>query len=469
MNKISIQALVALLMFSIFPLTIYGADEQEEALQEKILELELKLKSLEETLKARSADPNAKPASMEDQEGQIEELRRQLLILAEEVEKLRSGEPETEISPDQASSMGLGPSASRVYRRKQGVSLAGYGEMLYENFSGSDQTGAPAYKTSQLDFLRAILYTGYRFNDRFVFNSEIEFEHASTGKGGEVSVEFAYLEFMANKHLNVRGGLLLVPMGLINEYHEPVTFLGARRSETESQIIPTTWREGGFGVMGSAGMFNYRAYMVNGLSASGFSASGIRGGRQKGAKAKTEDFAFVGRLDINPGPGMMFGGSLYIGGSGQGQIIESGRNFKVRTTIGELHGQVQVRGLDVRGLYAQANIDDAAELNRVLELEGTESVGDILRGGYLQIGYNALSQYTDAIRLTPYYRFEKINTQSSVPESYAKDPAKDRKIHTAGLEFRPITNIVVKGEHQWHRNEAGTGINQVNINLGYNF
>jgi len=469
MNKKRIKKVLVILLLSIIPLTAFGAEEQENNLQEKIQELELKLKTMEDALNAQTADPNTKQASVENQEARIEELRRQLLILAGEVEKLRSGEPETEITPKQASSMGLGPSASKVYRKKQGVSIAGYGEMLYENFSDSDQSDNPVDKTSQLDFLRAILYTGYRFNDRFVFNSEVEFEHASTGSGGEVSVEFAYLEFMANKHLNVRGGLLLIPMGLTNEYHEPVAFLGARRSETESRIIPTTWREGGFGVLGSAGMFSYRAYIVNGLNATGYSADGIRGGRQKGAKARAEDFAFVGRLDINPAPGMIFGGSLYIGGSGQGQIMESGQNYKVRTTISEVHGQVQVRGLDLRGLYARADIDDAAALNRVLELEGAESVGDVLKGGYLQVGYNVLSQFTDKLRLTPYYRFETLNTQSSVPAGYVKDPAKDRKIHTAGVEFRPITNIAIKGDYQWNRNQAGTGVNQFNVNLGYNF
>ena len=469
MNRKSIKILLALLLLSLLPLTSFGADEEEKILQGKIQELELRLKSMEETLRIQTADPNTARASMENQETQIKELQRQLVILAEEVEKMRSGEPETEITPDQASTMGLGPSASKVYSKKQGVSIAGYGEMLYENFSDRDQSDVPADKTSQLDFLRAILYTGYRFNDRFILNSEIEFEHASTGKGGEVSVEFAYLEFMANRYLNVRGGLLLVPMGLTNEYHEPVAFLGTRRSETESRIIPTTWREGGFGVLGSAGMISYRAYLVNGLNATGYSANGIRGGRQKGAKAKAEDFAFVGRLDLNPAPGMLLGGSIYMGGSGQKQVLESGQNYKVRTIIREIHAQVQVRGLDLRGLYARADIDDVAELNRVLELEGADSVGDVLQGGYMQVGYNVLSQHNDTIHLTPYYRFEKLNTQSSVPAGYEKDPSQEKKIHTAGLEFRPITNIVIKSDYQWHRNRAGTGINQFNINLGYNF
>ena len=456
------------LMLSLPSFTARTDEERNESLQLRIQQLEHKLKSVEEALKMKT-DSQSSQISSADQKEQIEELSRQIGILAEEIEKLRSGEKEVEITSEQASSMGLGPSAAKVYQKKQGVSIAGYGEMLYENFSGETQSGTDANKTSQLDFLRAILYTGYRFNDRFVLNSEIEFEHASTGDGGEVSVEFAYLEYMANKHLNVRGGLLLIPMGLTNEYHEPVAFLGARRSETESQIIPTTWRENGIGVLGSAGIFSYRAYLVNGMDATGYNAGGIRGGRQKGAKAKADDFAFVGRVDVNPSPGMIFGGSLYVGGAGQSQITESGQDYNVRTTIGELHAQIQARGLDIRGLYARAKINDTDVLNRVLDLQGDDSVGEILQGGYIQFGYNILSQHTNMLRLTPYYRFEKLNTQSRVPEGYDKDPARDREIHTAGLEFRPITNIVIKGEHQWNRNQAGTGINQFNINLGYNF
>lgn len=469
MKSKHIGTVLLILLFSLFPLVSYADQDQEKNLQERIQQLELKLNLVEEELNARTSDQVSTPSSIEDQNKQIEELRRQLIILAEELEKLRSGEKEVEITSEQATAMGLGPSASKVYRKKQGVSLAGYGEMLYENFGNQTQTGTPVNKTSQLDFLRAVLYTGYKFNDRFVLNSEIEFEHASTGKGGEVSVEFAYLEFMANKHLSVRGGLLLIPMGLTNEYHEPVAFLGARRSETESRIIPTTWREGGFGIVGSAGKFSYRLYLVNGMNATGYSASGIRGGRQKGAKAKAEDFAFVGRLDITPTPGMFFGGSFYSGGAGQGQIMESSQNYGVRTTIGELHAQIQARGLDIRGLYARSTIKDVAVLNHVLDLNETDSVGEILQGGYVQAGYNVLSQHTDKMRLTPYYRFEKLNTQSRVPAGYAQNPVQNRTIHTTGLEFRPITNIVIKGDYQWNQNQAGTGVNQFNVNLGYNF
>ena len=341
--------------------------------------------------------------------------------------------------------------------------------MTYENFAGRNESGIPLRKTSRLDFLRGVLYTGYRFNDKFLFNSEIEFEHASTDKDGEVSLEFAYLDYVANKHVTLRGGLLLIPMGLTNEFHEPNAFLGVRRSETETRIIPSTWSENGFGLLGSAGPFQYRAYVVNGLDASGFSSDGLREGRQGGSLAKASSLAFAGRLDLVPAPGFLFGGSVYTGSSGQGQFLLEGRELRVRTTIGEVHLQAQVRGFDVRGLYARAALDDVAGLNQVRGLTGAESIGETMHGGYVQFGYNVLSQFTESNRLTPYYRFEKVNTQAAVPVAFSTDPAQDRKFHTFGLEFRPINNITIKSDYQWLRNAARSGLNQFNIGLGYAF
>src|SRR5207245_6852458 len=130
-----------------------------------------------------------------------------------------------------------------------------------------------------LDLERAVLYFGYKFNDRTLFNSEIEFEHAVAGEGekGEVAVEFAYVDFRATKRFGLRGGLLLVPVGFLNELHEPPIFHGALRPEVETDIIPTTWSENGLGFYGVAGPVSYRAYLVTSLRAAGFSAEeGIR-------------------------------------------------------------------------------------------------------------------------------------------------------------------------------------------------
>src|SRR5687768_1779450 len=151
--------------------------------------------------------PDRGPEATESQQAgasdaaQIDELRRRVEVLAAEVEQLRSGEtPEIALSEERRRSLGLAPSAAATYRRAtEGVSFAGYGEMLLENFNSENESGAGNAPTTRLDFLRAILYTGYRFNDKFLFNSEIEVEHSN-----EIWVEFAYLDYLVNDNLTVR-------------------------------------------------------------------------------------------------------------------------------------------------------------------------------------------------------------------------------------------------------------------------
>lgn len=416
-------------------------------------------------------DATAEEAAAEGDEQQtdtdIAELERRLEVLAEEVERLRSGEEtEVELTDQQTRALGLAPSAAATYRRGQGVSIAGYGEMLFESFAPENQSGDPTGKGSQFDFLRAILYAGYRFNDKFLFNSEIEIEHAN-----EISVEFAYLDYLVHENLGIRGGMLLMPMGLVNEFHEPTVFMGAERPVTERVIIPTTWRENGGGVHGSIDIVSYRAFVVNGLDGTGFSASGIRGGRQKGSKAKASNMAFTGRVDITPIPGTFLGASLYTGGSGQGDIVVDEVNFDVRTTIFDVHGQSQLRGFDFRGLYARASIGDAAELNQTLGLTGSDGVAETMQGGYFQVGYDVLSQVSGnrGVSLTPYARFERVDTQVTMPSGFERSLSTDTTYTTLGLEVKPIPNIVLKFDHAWARNEAKTAINQFNLNLGYAF
>jgi len=429
-------------------------------------ELQRQIENLTEEIAKLKGERTQEEGGAEDGAADLEELRRQIQVLAEEVEKLRSGERRgVEITEDDARTLGLAPSAASLYGRDRGVSLAGYGEMLYESFASENESGEATGGGAQADFLRAILYVGYRFSDRFLFNSEIEIEHAD-----EIFLEFAYIDYLATENLGLRGGLLLLPMGLVNEFHEPNVFIGARRPETEQRIIPTTWRENGLGVHGSAGKVAYRGYVVNGLRASGFSASGIRGGRQKGSKARADDLAFTGRLDVLPTPGVFVGASVYTGGSGQGEVEVDGQSLEVRTTLFDLHGQAQVRGFDLRGLYARAWIDDAAALNQSLGLEGSDAVAETMLGGYVQLGYNVLSQVSSTrVSLLPYYRWERVDTQATMPPGYERSGATRRTLNTIGVEVKPIPNVVLKVDYQIVTNDAKTGRNQLNINLGYAF
>lgn len=472
-NGLGLALVWSFVAFLPFSTALYGQQEAgRDELLVKLRELEKRLIELERKQAAEEGTTEAQPAEKEaapEMTVEVQELRRQLGVLAEEVEKLRSGEQDLVISAERIQALGLGVAAASVYRKRQGVSIAGYGEMLYENFDATDEAGRDSNKTTQLDFLRNIIYAGYRFNDKFLFNSEIEFEHASTGKAGEASVELAYIDYLANPNLTLRGGLVLVPMGLINEFHEPTSFVGARRTETETRIIPSTWRENGAGVLGSYGKFDFRAYVINGLNAQGFDSNGIRGGRQKGSKAKASDLAFVGRVDFNPTPGVFFGGSIYRGGADHGELFLDGQELDVTNTIGEIHGQARIKGFDIRGLYARSDIDDVARLNQVLGLSGNKTIGETMEGGYLQFGYNLLARSSERVKLMPYYRFEKVDTQDDVPFGFLKDPARNRTFNTLGLEFRPFFNVVIKGDYQWVDNRADSGVNQFNLVLGYNF
>ena len=432
----------------------------------------LALSTLPSAAQQAESGPDRGPATPAAEAGegaaqtQIDELQRRIDVLAAEVEKLRSGEtPQVEMSDDRRRALGLAPSAAATYRRAtEGVSFAGYGETLLENFASENEAGRGGAPTTRLDFLRAILYAGYRFNDKFLFNSEIEIEHAN-----EISVEFAYVDYLANENLTLRGGMVLLPLGLTNEFHEPTVFIGARRPETEQRIIPSTWRENGAGVLGSAGIVNFRAYVTNGLRGAAFTSAGLRGGRQKGANALAANLAFSGRVDVTPIPGVFGGISLYNGGSGQEQVLLDGARLDVGTTIVEAHGQAQLRGWDLRALFAEASIDEAAAVSLALRRPLNAPIAETLRGGYLQAGYNVLSQVNTPAALMPYVRYERVNTQHRVPAGFTRDLAQDATFSTLGVELKPIPNVVLKTEYQWIRNEANTGRNQFNINLGYAF
>jgi hypothetical protein len=411
----------------------------------------------------------APPASAQERDTtDLARLESQLEAITRELEELRLGR-DVVVQAD-SSIYGFGPAASKVYKTPQGVSIGGYGEVLYENFAAETEGDVPSGARDRLDALRAIVYVGYKFSDRILFNSEVEFEHGSTEDGGSVSVEFAYLDYRFSPEFGVRAGLLLPPMGFINEIHEPPAFLGAKRPETERQVIPSTWREAGIGVFGGTDQLSYRAYLVSGFDASGFSAGGIRDGRQNGAEATAENFGLAGRVDYTGVLGLTVGTAAYIGNSGQGAVLPSDPDVTVgaRTAIWEGHAEYKARGFDLRGLLAVATLDDAAEINELNGLAAAESVGERMLGWYLQGGYDVLSGRSSH-QLVPYLRYEQLNTQDEVPEGFAADPGTDRRLVTVGTMWKPLPNVSVKADYQIIGNEADTGVNQLNVNLGYLF
>jgi hypothetical protein len=405
------------------------------------------------------------------EEDRVAELERKVDVLTREIEQIRLGGASDSVT--YASRFGFAPAASKVYHVGQGVSIGGYGEMLFENFDRFREDDVPANKIDQLDYLRQIIYLGYKFNDELLFNSEIEFEHAGIGGAatGAVAVEFAYLDWSRDPRFGVRAGMLLQPLGLVNELHESPIYIGARRPDVEQRIIPTTWRTNGAGVYGEipAGL-SYRAYFTEGLNARRFSASGgIRDGRQSGSFSRVVKPAFSGRLDYHGLPALLVGVSGYTGDSWQeSQPIDT--MITPRVTLFDVHARIMWRGLEARGVWAAGTLDDAADLSDKLGFTGGNRLGERFWGWYVESEYDVLPLFHPGTHygLLPYVRYERYDTQDDVPGG-TENPANERTVLTLGAGFKPHPNAVLKVDRQLRQNEAETETSQWNVQLGYLF
>lgn len=381
-------------------------------------------------------------------ENDVNELTRKVNILTEEVEKLKLGE----VADDTYESFsGLGPAASKVYGKRSGLSIGGYGEFFYTNYL--DDT-----KKDKADTLRFILYTGYKFTDNIVLNAELEFEHAN-----ESFVEFLYVDFLLNPAFNLRPGLVLVPMGIVNEFHEPTTFHGVNRPEVERNVIPTTWRDLGLMVHGEVGNLSYKAAVLNGLKSDSFrKADWIRNGRFKGTDANAESLAYVLSLEYGVTEGFSVGGSYYFGeaGAGAGGSVVSAADRNADIDLWEVHAIFRQKGLELRGLYVEGKLDgnsafEAAPPGTTTSgtppvNDYTNAVGKKARGWYVEAAYDVMPHIKpmSEAALTPFVRYEDYDTHHEVFAGVAKDPTQHRKITTIGVGYKPIHNVVIKADYQ---------------------
>lgn len=411
--------------------------------------------------------------------GDVSTLERKTNVLTEEVEKLRT-ELVVPEKVEYKSAYGQGPAASKVYSVGKGLSLGGYGEAIYQsrvNDQGGRDTQGNVINPNNADMERMVLYAGYKFNDNILFNSELEFEHGTSGEGaeskGEVSVEFASLDFFVNKMVNVRAGMLLLPMGLVNRIHEPPFFFGTHRPEVENRIIPSTWHEDGVGLFGELlpGL-TYTTYVVNGMDAKGFTSDGIRAGRQDGSLAKAEDLAYVGRLDYSPAvlPGVIVGGSAYLGKSGQNQLF-NGLKADAMTQLYEAHLEWKYRGVEFRTLGSFGHIGDAGVLSAYSTANGTGVVGSENYGWYSEVGYDILPHILNDTTqyLAPFFRYERMDTIARAPVGFADDLSKDLEIFQIGMNYKPIPNVVIKADYRNFKQKAGTAPDDFNLGVGFIF
>ena len=351
---------------------------------------------------------------------------------------------------------------------QESTTLGGYGEIHYTNRSGR---ATPA----EVNVRRFVIYLAHSFDDRLTFRSELEVEDAKIeggSAGGEVALEQAFLDYRISDRFTLRTGLVLPPVGIINETHEPPTFNGVERPAFDHDVLPTTWREIGIGAVGNLPLegLSYRVYMVNGFRASGFSdEEGIRGGRQEGREASFANPSLTGRVEYAR-PGLRVGGSFWYGGTTAGDTLLGSGTFDAPVSVLSADARYQRGGLSVRGVVATISVTDADTINA---LYGT-SVGSRIAGGYLEAGYDVLRLLAPAARgrLTAFVRHERFDTQADVPAGTADDPQFARRITTFGLTYSPTWNTAFKGDYEIRRTAAGSGIGEgetLRFGVGYQF
>lgn len=429
----------------------------------------------------------------EEREKRIRDLEEKVELLTDELARTREEIGVPEEKPLE-SSWGLGPAASKVYGIGRGLSIGGYAEAFHSEVVADKRLSG---QEDRFDFLRTVLYTGYKFTDWAVFNAEFEFEHASTSStessgGGSVSVEFATLDFLIRDEVNTRAGLMLVPMGFLNEMHEPPFYFGNRRPEVETVIIPSTFRENGAGLFGRvADMFEYKLYAITSPDAVGFGDAGLRGGRQSGNRSLAEDWSVVARLDFEPIPEILLGGSVLYGKSGHDQkfnvdvdadgVTDLVRRIpSSRLTLWEAHAQYQSRGLHLRGLVTMAHLDDAGQLTLALRPAAQGGTGDIgaaeviaetMFGVYGEVAYELVQWVAPGSGWTaePFFRFEHVDTQHTLPSGFNDNRARRFDVYTVGVSVKPIPNIVLKLDYR-NRTARGAQLgDEVNVGFGLVF
>jgi DtxR family Mn-dependent transcriptional regulator len=320
------------------------------------------------------------------------------------------------------------------------TALSGYMDVHYNNAEFQD---------GRLDFHRFVLLVTHSFTDRIRFVGELELEHAfveGLEEAGELELEQAYIDFLISRSFNVRAGMMLMPIGIINERHEPPVYYGVERPFNDTVIIPTTWFEVGAGVHGELGRgWRYRAFVVAPLNAAEFDAEeGIRGGRQKGSESNIRRPGVTGRLEFVGIRGLTVGASGWSGRSG----FEFQPTFDVPVSLAEADARYARGRLELRAQVSQVWIGNAGQLNDALGLRVgvNPNIAEAMGGFYLETGYRAIARPRFG-ELGAFIRYEDFNTQRRMPPGYVALPEFDRNAWVVGATYWPDPDVAVKVDY----------------------
>ncbi|HTM48876.1 MAG TPA: hypothetical protein VL285_09360 [Bryobacteraceae bacterium] len=425
--------------------------QQEGGLERRVDELERKIRLLEPDFAAAAQrDLGQRVAALE---AKINELLATRTVLAPEP-------PSPAPAPEP---LALQPLANASVQTSEPAPEQRLPVSGYMDFHFNKERTQPG----QLDFHRFVLLFGHSFSPRIKFWSELEVEHALVEGGeekGELELEQAYLDFLVKPYFNLRAGMLLTPMGILNERHEPPAFNGVERTFVETVIIPSTWFDAGFGATGEfGGGFRYRAYMMAGLDAAGFDAGeGFRNGRQGGFQSSFRNPAQAARIEYAGVRRLTLGLSGYTGQTGFNL-----RNVNPRASILSFDGRYSAGSLDFRGLYARTWLSHARELNLALQSDrgGFPNIARQMQGAYFEPAVHILPRRfrQDGILFA---RYENFNTQRRMPQGFLPLPQFDRSAWVIGAGYKPNADIALKFDYSFNRNASSVVRARDSINVG---
>ena len=356
-----------------------------------------------------------------------------------------------------------GTDSADFYTREIRMPVSGYMDFHFNK---------PEDEPGTADFHRFVLLFGHSFSNRIQFWSELEIEHAlveGAETSGELEVEQAYLDFLVKPWFNIRSGILLAPMGLINERHEPPSFNGVERPFVDTVILPTTWFGPGAGVHGDlGGGFSYKLYAMDSLDSSRFSAEeGFRDGRQKAFKSVMQNTAITGRLEYHGLPGMSLGTSFWTGKTG---FATPGINPRVN--IFEFDGRGSVGRFDFRGEFAQTSMDQTARLNSLVQRTAgvNPNLAERMRGFYMEGAYHLLP-IRNRHDFVVFSRYENFDTQNRMATGFHPLGEFDRDAVVTGFTYFPEPDIAFKFDYTFMRNQSTfiKARNGLNLGLGWWF
>ncbi|MBA3685453.1 MAG: hypothetical protein H0W72_09465 [Planctomycetes bacterium] len=331
-----------------------------------------------------------------------------------------------------------------------------YGEMHYNNFTGSTETDT-------LDFHRFVLLAETQIAERWRFVGEIEFEHAliEDGADGAVEVEQAYVEYRYLDDHVARAGQMLVPISIGNLYHEPTLFHGVERPLFDRVIIPTTWFENGVGAYGriSDGL-DYGVAVQAGLNGADLDPeTGIRGGRQEGSESAAEDLMVTARLDYRPLNGLWLAAAINHGGADQSEV---GGDYDI--TVYTLEARYAAHGFDTGVSWAQVFNSHTEAVT-----PGANNLPDSYYGLSAFLAYDVLSLITESTHQVYLFgRYEALELHDDVPSQVTVDDSLNQQVYQYGVTWKPNPWVAIKADYRDVENDSDAP-SQDSWNLGVGF